>query len=72
MLQEANYTNTPWNSLIVISGLLFGFGGVLLYTNPQVATDMTMRAYAVLTSGLIIVGGVGIGKLFVPKQLQTA
>ena len=71
MLQEANYTNSLWNSLTVISVLLFGFGSVLLYTNPQVATDMTMRAYAVLVSGLIIVGGVGVGKLFVPKQPQS-
>lgn len=70
ILQEAGYIETPWRTLSVFALLLFVFGAALLAVNPQLGVDVTMRAYAVLVSGLLIVGGVVAGKLFVPKQHQ--
>ena len=70
ILQEAGYVETPWNTLTVLAGLLLLFGAALLYANPQVGVDLTMRAYAVLVSALLIGGGIVAGKLFIPKQQQ--
>jgi hypothetical protein len=72
MLQEAGYIDTPWRALGVMALLLFGFGGAILSVNPQVNVDMTMRAYAVLASGAVLVAGVIAGTLLVPKRRQPA
>ncbi|WP_253736255.1 DUF7541 family protein [Halohasta salina] len=68
MLQEAGYIRMPWSGLAVSAGLLFLAGGGVLYINPQVGVDMTLRAYAILASGLILAMGAGAGRLFVPKS----
>ena len=72
MLQEAGYIDTPWRALGVMALLLFGVGGAILAVNPQVDVDMTMRAYAVLASGAVLVAGVIAGTLLVPKRRQPA
>jgi len=72
MLQESGYISTPWNALAAMALLLFGFGAALLYVNPQVGADVTMRAYAVLASGIVLVAGGIAGRLFVPKRQQPA
>jgi len=72
ILQEAGYVAQPWTALSIMALLLFAFGGALLYANPQVGVDMTLRAYAVLVSGIILVAGVVAGKLFVPKHRLPA
>ncbi len=72
ILQEAGYVAQPWNALSIMALLLFALGGALLYANPQVGVDMTLRAYAVLVSGIILVAGVVAGKLFVPKHRLPA
>jgi hypothetical protein len=68
MLQESGYVDLPWTSLGVMALLLFVAGGAVLYGNPQVGVDLTMRAYAMIASGLILVAGIVAGKLFVPKR----
>jgi len=56
---------------VAVGGLLlFGLGGAILYVNPQVGADMTMRAYAVLASGAVLVAGVIAGTFLVPKRQQ--
>lgn len=72
MLQESGYVTTPWPALGAMAVVLFVAGGALLYVNPQVGGDMTMRAYAVIASGIVLVAGVVAGRLFVPKQRQPA
>ena len=68
MLQEAGYVEMPWSALAVMSVVLFVFGAGVWYIDPQVGADMTLRAYALVASGLIMVAGVVAGKLFVPKR----
>ncbi len=68
ILREAGYITVPWPSLSIMALVLFGLGGALLYANTRVGVDMTMRAYAVLVSGLLIVAGVVAVKFFVPKR----
>jgi hypothetical protein len=68
MLQESGYVEMPWSALSVMALLLFAFGAGILYLDPQVGADMTLRAYAVLASGLIMIAGVVAGKLFIPKH----
>jgi hypothetical protein len=70
MLQEAGYIETPWNALGVMALLLFGFGGALFYVDPQVGRSMTMRAWAVIAAGIVLVAGVVAGRLLVPEQQQ--
>ncbi|MFC7041674.1 DUF7541 family protein [Halonotius sp. GCM10025705] len=72
MLQEAGYIDAPWRALGVMALLLGGLGGAILYINPQVGADMTMRAYAVLASAAVIIAGVVAGTLLVPKRQQPA
>ena len=72
MLQEAGYIDTPWRALGAMALLLVGLGGAILYINPQVGADMTMRAYAVLASAAVIIAGVVAGTLLVPKRRQPA
>jgi len=48
--------------------LLFVFGAAVLYLNPLSRVDLTLRAYAMIASGGILVSAVVAGKLFVPKQ----
>lgn len=68
MLQESGYVEVPWPPLGAMALLLFAFGGAVLYLNPQVGVDLTLRAYALIASGAILVSAVVAGKLFVPKQ----
>lgn len=68
MLQEAGYVEVPWSALAVMAVLSFAVGGAILYLDPRVGVDMTLRAYAVLASGLIMAAAVVAGKLFVPKR----
>jgi len=68
ILQEAGYIARPWTVLAVMAGLLFAFGGGVLYGNLLVDVDLTLRAYALITSGGILVAAVVAGKLFVPKH----
>jgi hypothetical protein len=72
MLQESGYVTTPWPALGVMALILFVLGGALFYADPQVGRDMTMRAYAVISSGIVLVAGVIAGRLFVPKRRQPA
>lgn len=72
MLQESGYIEAPWRTLGVMALLLFGVGGAILYANPQVGADLTMRAYAVLASGAVLVAGIVAGTLLVPKRRQPA
>jgi len=72
MLQESGYIETPWRALGVMAMLLVGLGGAILYVNPQVGADMTMRAVAVLASGAVLVAGVIAGTLLVPNRRQPA
>jgi hypothetical protein len=67
MLQESGYVEVPWPALGVMALLLFGFGAAVLYVNPQVGVDLTLRAYAMIATGAILVSAVVAGKLFVPK-----
>ncbi len=68
VLQEAGYIPQPWGALSVMAGLLFAAGGAVLYANPQVSVDLTLRAYALITSSGILLAAVIAGKLFVPKR----
>ena len=68
MLQEAGYIQFPWTAMAVMAGLLFVAGAGVLYSNPQVSVDLTLRAYAFITSGGILLAAVVAGKLFVPKR----
>ncbi|TQQ83386.1 cox cluster protein [Halonotius terrestris] len=72
MLQEAGYVTTPWPALGGMALLLFVVGAAVFYVDPQVGRDMTMRAYAILASGVVLVAGVIAGRLFVPKRQQPA
>ena len=67
MLQESGYVELPWGALGVMSVLLFVAGGAVLYTNPG-GVDLTLRAYALLATGGILLAAVVAGKLFVPKR----
>jgi len=68
MLQESGYVDVPWSALGVMALLLFVFGAAVLYLNPLSRVDLTLRAYAMIASGGILVSAVVAGKLFVPKQ----
>ncbi len=68
ILQEAGYIAQPWGALAVMAGLLFVFGGGVLYGNTLVDVDLTLRGYGLLTSGGILLAAVIAGKLFVPKR----
>ncbi len=68
ILQEAGYIAKPWTALSVMAGLLFLAGAGVLYGDTQVGVDLTLRAYALITSGAILLAGVVAGKLFVPKR----
>ena len=72
MLQESGYIDTPWRALGAMALLLLVLGGAIFYINPQVGADMTMRAYAVLTSGAVLIAGVVAGTLLVPNRRQPA
>ncbi|RJX49351.1 DUF7541 family protein [Halonotius pteroides] len=72
MLQEAGYIETPWRALGVMAILLVSLGGAILYVNPRVGADMTMRAYAVLASAAVLLAGVIAGTLLVPNRRQPA
>jgi len=72
MLQESGYVELPWTALGVMAALLFVFGGWVLYVNPSVGVDLTLRAYAMIASGMILIAAVVAGKLFVPKQQLPA
>jgi len=67
MLQESGYVAVPWGALGVMAVLLFAAGGAVLYANPG-GIDLTLRAYALLATGGILLSAVVAGKLFVPKQ----
>jgi len=68
MLQESGYIDVPWTALGVMALILFAFGAAVLYLNPRVGVDLTLRAYAMIASGGILVSAVVAGKLFVPKR----
>lgn len=68
MLQESGYIAVPWGALGVMALVLFAAGGGVLYGNPQVAVDLTFRAYAMIASGAVLIAAVVAGKLFVPKR----
>lgn len=71
MLQESGYVDVPWGALGVMALLLFVAGGWVVIANPGGA-DLTLRGYAMIASGGILVAAVVAGKLFVPKrQLPT-
>ena len=67
LLQESGYVAAPWNALGVMALLLFVAGGWVYLTNPG-GIDLTLRAYAMITTGGILVAAVVAGKLFVPKR----
>jgi len=67
LLQESGYVAAPWNPLAVMALLLFVAGGWVYITNPG-GIDLTLRAYAMIASGGILVAAVIAGKLFVPKR----
>ncbi|MFW6321889.1 MAG: DUF7541 family protein [Halohasta sp.] len=72
MLQESGYVAAPWGALGVMALLLGAAGAGVLYANPGVGVDLTLRGYALIASGGILVAAVVAGKLFVPKrQLPT-
>lgn len=71
MLQESGYVELPWTALGVMALLLFVFGGWVLVANPG-GVDLTLRGYAMIASGGILVAAVVAGKLFVPKQQLPA
>lgn len=68
MLQESGYVELPWTALSVMATLLFVFAGWVLYINPGVGVDLTLRAYAMIASGVILIAAVVAGKLFVPER----
>jgi len=68
ILQEAGYVAKPWGALAVMAGLLGIAGGAVLYGNLLVDVDLVLRAYALITSGAILLAAVVAGKLFVPKR----
>jgi len=68
ILQEAGYVEKPWGALAVMAGLLFAAGAGVLYGNLLVDVDLVLRAYALITSGGILLAAVIAGKLFVPKR----
>jgi len=68
ILQEAGYIAKPWTALSVMAGLLFLAGAGVLYGNLLVDVDLALRAYALITSGGILLAAVVAGKLFVPKR----
>ncbi len=71
ILQEAGYIAQPWTAMAVLAGLLFVFGGGVLYGDTQVGVDLSLRAYALITSGGVLLAAVIAGKLFVPKRGLT-
>ena len=71
LLQESGYVELPWTALGVMALLLFAVGGWVLVANPG-GVDLTLRGYAMITSGGILVAAVVAGKLFVPKQQLPA
>jgi len=68
ILQEAGYVAKPWGALTVMAGVLFVAGAGVLYGNTLVDVDLVLRAYALITSGGILLAAVVAGKLFVPKR----
>ena len=72
ILQEAGYVAVPWRALTGMAGLLVAAGGGVLYANPQVGVDLTLRGYALITSGGVLLAGALAGKLFVPKSQLPA
>ena len=67
MLRESGYVESTIRSLVVMTVILFGFGGVLAFTDVNLVT----RGYAVIVAGaLLLVGGV-VFELFVFEQRQS-
>ena len=71
LLQESGYIELPWTALGVMALLLFVAGGWVVTANPG-GIDLTLRGYAMIASGGILVAAVIAGKLFVPKQQLPA
>lgn len=64
MLRESGYARTPWRALVAISLLTVVLGGALLYAEPMTEVSLTLRAYAAIAAGAImLIVGVG-GELF--------
>ena len=64
MLRESGYVRTPWRALVAVSVLTVGLGGALLYADPMAAVSLTLRGYAAIAAGVImLLVGVG-GELF--------
>ncbi|WP_396610268.1 cox cluster protein [Haloferax sp. S1W] len=67
MLKESGYVESTMRSLVVLSVILFAFGGALAFTEISLVT----RGYATIAAAaLLLVGGVAF-ELFVWDNKQT-
>ncbi len=68
MINEAGYTETPWNALMACAILLFIGGAGILYADAHVslkAAHLARRGWAIIgTGGVLLIGGL-LGRLFV-------
>ena len=72
MLRESGYARTPWRALVAVSVFTVGVGGALLYADPLTAVSLTLRGYAAIAAGVImLVVGVG-GELFAFDDADVA
>ena len=63
MLQESGHVETPWRALVGFAVLLFGVGGLFIYSDLALVT----RGYVIIaTGGLLLLAGVA-GELFVDE-----
>lgn len=68
LLLESEYAKTVWKPLVVMSGLLAVFGGLLILADGTTDVVLLTRAYATFAAAIVMALGVIAGKLFVPKR----
>ncbi|KAB1189020.1 MULTISPECIES: cox cluster protein [Haloferax] len=67
ILRESGYVKSTMKSLVVLSAIMFAFGGWLVFTDVALAT----RGYAVIVAGFLLLVGGGVFELFVRDQRPT-
>ncbi len=68
LLLESEYATTLWKPLLIMSGLLGVFGGLLIIADGTTDVTLLTRAYATFAAAIVMALGVVAGKLFVPKR----
>lgn len=68
LLTEAEYVSSPWKALGGLAVVLFGFGGLLVFSELQLVT----RGYAVVAAGILLLAGSIAGPMVVTDETVPA